>query len=97
MVGIRKVCINVQEMNNTIHHNNSVAASGGEMYSLIRVPEPRYLTARFAFRPDNILDWFIDPENDNKDIIVWLSHRGELRFEYDPVLETKLETIFSIE
>lgn len=97
MVGLRKVCINIHAMNHAIQYNNALTNSGEDFFKLMKVPEPEYMTARFAFRPDNIVDWFIDPESDTKDIIVWLSNRGEIRFEYSVVLETKLETIFSIE
>ena len=66
--------------------------NGISMYKQIAIPEPIYNGVRFTFDSQDIKDWYLDK---NGDIVIWLYHRGETIFEYSPVLETQLETIFS--
>lgn len=95
MVGIRKVCVNAINIQNAHMYNQQMQMSG-DQWQQMAVPEPKYLGARFSFRPHTVMDWFIDPESKERDIIIFLQHRGELRFEYDALLETNLENVFSI-
>lgn len=95
MVGERKVCINFTDIQN-IRMYNAQAQQAGEQYNKLEVPAPQYLTAMFSFRSSTIVDWFIDPESKDNDIIVFLQHRGEMRFSYDVALETKLTNISSV-
>lgn len=60
----------------------------------MRIPEAIYHTVQFSFRPATVQDWFI--ETGTKDIIVWLARRGEVRLEYNPLLEIQLTQVFSI-
>lgn len=94
MVGMRKVCINAVNIQNAHMYNQQMQMSGDNCIQM-EVPKAKYLSARFSFRPHTVMDWFIDPESRENDIIVFLQHRGELRFEYSPALETNLENVFS--
>lgn len=95
MIGNRKIAINIDQVQ-AAHNVNAQLDYAGERWAP-RHPIPKYVykTTQFSFRNTTILDWMIDPVGEDKDIIIWLSHRGEIRFEYDIALETKLINIFA--
>lgn len=95
MEGIRKVCINIEDINWAKGYNTQMIMEGQD-YKKVHVPPKEYMSARLSFPASTVVDYFIDPESRDRDLIVWLQHRGEIRFEYSPVLETQLETIMSV-
>ena len=95
MEGIRKVCINADDINTARNFNMQLIAEGNS-YQRVPIPRPQYMGVRLSFPASLVLDYFIDPQSEDKDIIVFMSHRGEVRFEYNPILETQLETIMSV-
>lgn len=98
MVGIRKICRNINEINACVNYNAQLQAEYESGMSMVKrqvlIPEPIYYEARFSFRPHNVEDWFVDKPTG--DIIIWLRNRGETRFQYDPLLESQLETSMSL-
>lgn len=95
MIAARKICINFFEIQQ-IRAYNAERAQAGEQYGILPVPTPIYKSAEFSFRSSMVLDWFIDPESKDNDIIAYLQHRGEIRLEYDPGLEGRLRSVFSV-
>lgn len=96
MIALRKVCINADQIQ-AAHNVNAQLDYAGERWAPRHpIPKPEYKTAALSFRPSSVMDFFIDPQSQENDLIIFLQHRGELRFEYDPVLETKLNTLFSV-
>jgi len=96
MVGNRKICINYHDIKDAVTYNNNLVYSGDTFSPRAKIPDEQYVSARFSFAPSQVLDFFIDPQSEEKDIIVWLSHRGEMRFEYDALLESELEMIMKV-
>jgi hypothetical protein len=95
MVATRKVCVNFEQIQAAHNINTQLDYAGERFAPRHPIPQPVYAEASFNFRNMSILDWMVDPQSKEKDIIIWLQHRGEMRFAYDLALETKLTNIFA--
>lgn len=97
MKAIRKIIINQTAIDRAIQMNTQMIMNYANYSTApqVEVPKPEYGVVQYNFRPHNVQEWFIEPGGD-RDIIVNLSYKGEVRLEYDPIVETYLEAIFSV-
>lgn len=96
MKAIRKIIINQVDIDRAIQINTQMIMDNqmSRYAPQIDIPKPKYGSVQFNFRPHNVQDWFIEADS-NRDIICNLMYKGEIRLEYDPLVETQLEAIFS--
>lgn len=96
MIATRKICKNIVDIEEAKEYNRQSRYDFETNRSVtqyeVEVPEPIYQDVEFSFRPSMVDDWYRD---NNGDLIIWLRNRGETRFVYSPLLETKLDAIFS--
>jgi superfamily II helicase len=93
-----KYCQNYKEIQeNQMLRNDALVYNQHNPYSPIEVPkrlEPEYSITYYNFKVMNVLDFVIEPTKD-KDIIANIHPKGELRLEYSPLIESKLNLIFN--
>lgn len=96
MKAIRKIIINEREIDIAIKMNTQlISENAGNRYApQITIPQPLYNNVQFNFRPHNVQDWYTECGPD-RDIIANVLYAGTIRFEYDPLLETQFEAMFS--
>lgn len=89
-----KWCINVKELQeNQLLRNDALLYNQHNIYSKIEVPErllPIYEKTCYNFKITNVIEPTVD-----KDIIVNMHLKGEIRLDYNQLLESKLELIFN--
>ncbi len=103
MLGLRKIIINQNEIQQKIHYNNQLESEYyGQNFkpAYVDVPAPIYTVEEYYFRLHQVNSFYIEKNRllqgkPEKDIIANILYEGLVRFQYDPVLESKLTLSFS--
>ena len=96
MKGIRKVCINNNQIQAAINMNAQLEYEGN-FRPRIDIPNPKYQICEYNFRIHNVQSFYCEPNENNEtgDIIINLAYDGIIRLEYNPAIIAQLETHFS--
>jgi hypothetical protein len=103
MKGIRKIITNQTEITMAQQYNTVCRADyagSGMPPPVSPVPEPKYDTQEFSFKLENVASFYVQRDTvrgkSKGDLIANIIYEGEVIFQYDPLLEARLEMYLNV-
>lgn len=102
MEAVIKIITNSEDIAAAKNYNlqQKVEYAGHRSYPQVQVPKPVYDTQKYSFRLDLVNSFYVEKNtvegNEEGDVIVNITYEGLVRFQYDPLLISRLDLYLNV-